>query len=197
MNWYKVFYWLTIADNAKDFFVVGIVITTIVAVIATGMNAVCRMIRSDERTKLTAFGDDEKYKKKVEETQESIEGATLAIKLSARWIRWSYPFCWLFWLLYVLTPSKQDSILIISGGAVGNFLTTDSSSAKIPADLTRYLHLSFQKEIDELDEDQKKELGLDSATLKQKKKLDVTEKLKQMTKEQIIDYLSDSTSQIK
>jgi hypothetical protein len=35
MNWYSIFYWLTVADNAKDFFWVFAVIFTIIAAIST------------------------------------------------------------------------------------------------------------------------------------------------------------------
>jgi hypothetical protein len=35
MNWYSIFYWLTVADNAKDFFRVFAIIFTFIAVLAT------------------------------------------------------------------------------------------------------------------------------------------------------------------
>lgn len=35
MNWYKLFYWLTVADNAKTMFIVFTTIFTLIAVIAT------------------------------------------------------------------------------------------------------------------------------------------------------------------
>lgn len=35
MNWYKLFYWLTVADNAKTMFIVFTALFTLIAVIAT------------------------------------------------------------------------------------------------------------------------------------------------------------------
>lgn len=165
MNWYKIFYWLTVADNAKTFFVVFIVVFTAVTAIST----VSYFIFS---------GADGGQDKSDKDNQ----------RMSRKWIWYSTPFTILFWALYIFTPSKTDSLIIITGGVIGNFLTTDSSSAKIPADLTRYLHLSFQKEISDLDPETKKQLGLSTP------KENFTDKLKDMTKEQIIDYLKTDTT---
>jgi hypothetical protein len=52
---------------------------------------------------------------------------------------WSYPFMILFWGLYIFTPSKKDALLIVAGGQTLNFLTTDSSSKKIPHELSSFL----------------------------------------------------------
>ncbi len=68
----------------------------------------------------------------------------------------------------------------------------DSSAKQLPADITRFLHLSLQKEVSELGEEAKKELGLQSP----KEKL--IEKVKTMTKEELVEYLqSDSTFSVK
>jgi hypothetical protein len=165
MNWYKVFYWLTVADNAKDFFLVFIVIFTGISVVAT----CCYFFYSG-----------------IDGGQSKDDSASQ--KVSRKWIFWAYPFMMIFWALYVFTPSKTDSLVIICGGAVGNFITSDSSSAKIPADLTRYLHMSFEKEIKDLDSDTKAQLGLQ--TPKEK----FTDKLQDMTKDQIIEYLKNDTT---
>lgn len=175
MNWYKLFYWLTVADNAKSFFVVFIIIFTGISLVSTIINFVCRGKEFDSTS-----------------TDDEVKDAKIAAKASRKWIMWSYPFMVIFWALYVFTPSKTDSLIIICGGAVGNFITSDSSSAKIPADLTRYLHMSFEKEIMDLDSDTKQQLGLQ--TPKEK----FTSKLQDMTKEQIIEYLkTDSTVSVK
>lgn len=42
MNYTELFYWLTVADNAKSMFVVGIVLFTLVAVISTAVNFISR-----------------------------------------------------------------------------------------------------------------------------------------------------------
>ena len=44
MNWYKLFYWLTVADNAKTMFVVFTALFTLIAVVAT----IAYFINSDD-----------------------------------------------------------------------------------------------------------------------------------------------------
>ena len=48
MNYTKLFYWLTVADNAKTMFVVGIIIFTIIGVVAT----IAYLTNSGEEQKL-------------------------------------------------------------------------------------------------------------------------------------------------
>jgi len=83
-------------------------------------------------------------------------------------------------------------MLIVAGGAVGNFITTDTSSRAIPADISKFLHLSLNKEIDDLQKevqtDIRKELGIET----QKDKL--IQQVEKLTKEQLIEYLKNDTT---
>jgi len=111
MNWYSIFYWLTVADNAKSFFWFFAVVFTIIAIIST-------------------FGFiDASYNKNNEED-------VLHIR---KWLFWSYPFAMLFWAGIVFTPSKKDSLLIVAGGGTLQYLTTDSSAKQIPHELTSFV----------------------------------------------------------
>lgn len=110
MDYTKVFYWLSVADNAKIMFITFIVIFTIIATIFT----VGYFLSLDED-----------YKEERE--------------IITKWIWWSYPFMILFWSLYVFTPSKKDALLIVAGDSTLNFLTRDSSASKIPSELSSYL----------------------------------------------------------
>lgn len=115
MNYTKLFYWLTVADNAKTMFTVFIVIFTAIAVISTiwflgdrqSSDFSCRDGMGGERAK--------------------------------KWMWYSFPFMILFWSLYVFTPSKKDALLIVAGGQTMNFLTTDSTAKKIPSELTNFV----------------------------------------------------------
>lgn len=111
MNYYKLFYWLTVADNAKTFFITMISIFTLVCVIATA-------------SYLVNAGDD---------------GDDKAQKMSRKWMWWSYPFAILFWALFVFTPDKRDALLIVAGGGTMNFLTTDSTAKEIPHELSTFV----------------------------------------------------------
>lgn len=111
MNWYSVFYWLTVADNAKDFFWFFAIVFTIIAIAST-------IIFID-----ACFSCEEKD----------------FIQHIRKWLFWSYPFAVLFWAGIVFTPSKKDSLLIVAGGGTLQYLTTDSSAKQIPHELTSFV----------------------------------------------------------
>lgn len=109
MNYTSLFYWLTVADNARDMFKVGLILFTAIAIIATATNLIAR--GSDDDVADTA----------------------------RPWIKWSYPFMFLFWSLFIFTPSKKDALLIVAGGQTMNFLTTDKSAKQIPHELSSFI----------------------------------------------------------
>jgi len=109
MNYTKLFYWLTVADNAKMLFVTFIWIFTFISVIATCLYVNAAMEGDKPQT------------------------------MSRKWMWWSYPFMILFWSLYIFTPSKKDALLIVAGGQTLNFLTTDSTSKQIPHELSSFV----------------------------------------------------------
>ncbi len=110
MNWYSIFYWLTVADNARYFFWIFAILFTVIGFFST-MAFIYSSSENDD--------DD--------------------IKHSRKWIFWSYPFAILFWSGVVFTPDKKDSLLIIAGGGTLQYLTTDSSAKQIPHELTSFV----------------------------------------------------------
>jgi len=110
MNYTTLFYWLTVADNARVMFKAGLVMFSIIAFIATVANI---LFRSDSQE----------------------DSAVQARK----WMWWSYPFMFLFWSLFIFTPSKKDALLIVAGGQTMNFLTTDSTAKQIPHELSNFV----------------------------------------------------------
>lgn len=109
MNYTSLFYWLTVADNAKSMFIVGIIIFTAIAAISTLANLIMRGNQDDDAD------------------------------IARKWIKWSYPFMFLFWSLFIFTPSKKDALLIVAGGQTMNFLTTDKSAKQIPHELSSFI----------------------------------------------------------
>ena len=118
MNYTKLFYWLTVADNARSFFVVFIIIFTIISAAATIGYFACSY--TDREGKQTEDDKDNQ-------------------RFARKWMWWAYPFMILFWALYVLTPSKRDALLIVAGGQTLNYLTTDSTAKRIPHELTTFV----------------------------------------------------------
>ena len=174
MNYTKLFYWLTVADNAKTLFVWGITIFTLIAVASTITNIIFR-VGSVSKTKSDGYSN-----KSDDERKEDA-----AVASGARgWMKWSIPLSLLFWSLYILTPSKKDALLIVAGGTTLNFLSTDSSAKQIPHELSSFL----VTEIRNLAEDTKVELNINDNKNK------ILEEAKSLTGEQLIEKLkTDST----
>lgn len=83
-------------------------------------------------------------------------------------------------------------MLIVAGGAVGNFITTDTSSRAIPADITKFLHLSLNKEIDDLQKEVKTDIRKELGVQSEKDKF--IEKVEKLSKEQLIEFLKNDTT---
>lgn len=136
MNWYKIFYWITVADNVKKFFDVfsniaatGFIITGIVliGIVISYGDASSRGITED---------DSKSYKYWISSVRRIfITFSILTVVL---------------WSGYVFTPTKKDALIIVAGGAVGNFITSDSNSRQIPFEVTQLLREKIKTEIEEL-----------------------------------------------
>lgn len=168
-NWYAIFYWLTVADNAKVFFITFICIFTAIAVAAT-LTFICARSPEDLSAKVGGVGERAK-----------------------KWMWWSYPFMILFWGLFIFTPSKLDVLFILAGGSATTFLTSDSSAKKIPADITNFVHRKLQSYTTSLDADTKAELGIPKTPREQ-----LVDKIKKLTKDQsVIDLITNDTTALK
>jgi hypothetical protein len=155
MDYSKLFYWLTVADNARFMFKTGLIIFTAIAVIATIGNI---LMRSD--------GEDD------------------AAVQCRKWMWWSYPFMFLFWSLFIFTPSKKDALLIVAGGQTMNFLTTDSTAKQIPHELSNFVvtelkNMAAEAQVDLNIADQKEKVldevkNMSAKELMEKMKVDTT-----------------------
>lgn len=138
MDYTTVFYWLTVADNARLLFQWGAGIFTVVAVISTIVNFASR-------------GDSD---------HEVADEAR-------NWMKWSYPFMFLWWMLLVFTPSKKDALLIVAGGQTLNFLTTDKTAKQIPHEALNFVKVELKNMASEakvdLDINEQKEKILNEA----------------------------------
>lgn len=158
MNWNSIFYWLTVADNAKSFFVTFMVIFTFISVVAT----------------ILYFANSHTHSANRQTTSDQENQ-----RMARKWMWWSYPFMVLFWGLYVFTPDKKDSLLIIAGGGTMNFLTTDSTAKQIPHELSSFVVTELKNMAKEAQVD----LGI--ATQKDK----ILEEAKKMTFDQLTERM--------
>lgn len=150
MNYTELFYWLTVADNARVMFKVGLIIFSIIAFIATVANI---LFRADN------------------EEDSAIQ--------ARKWMWWSYPFMFLFWSLFIFTPSKKDALLIVAGGQTMNFLTTDSTAKQIPHELSNFVvtelkNMAAEAQVDLNIKDQKQKI------LEQAKEMSAKELMEKM-----------------
>lgn len=158
-NYTKLFYWLTVADNAKVLFIVFIAIFTAVAAFST----------------IAFFGNGGSYQSADDKQSQA---------MARKWMWWSYPFMILFWALYVFTPSKRDALLIVAGGQTLNFLTTDSSTRKIPGEMSGFV----LAELKNMAKEAQVELGI----YNQKDK--ILDEAKKMTGEQVLEKMKVDSS---
>ena len=163
MNYSKLFYWLCVADNAKTMFITLLTIFSIISFISTVFYFI--------------------YSYTVD-AQEQTEEDKKSQKVCRKWIWWSYPFTILFWCLYIFTPSKKDSLLIVAGGQTLNFLTQDSSARQIPHELSSFILIELRN----MAQDAKVELGIN------KSKNEILEKAKKLSTSELLERIkTDST----
>lgn len=177
VNWYKIFYWLSVADAFKV--VIGTI--AIISAIIT-LASVIGYLSSIGSAAEYAGKDSDYGKEEYDSWQTWVKGWKRIMTIII-------PICVISVTLWALAPTKKDAMLIIAGGSVGNFITTDSSSRALPADLTRYLHIRLNKELDDMGQKTKKELGIPMT-----KKETLISNVKELTKEQIVEYLQNDTT---
>ena len=147
MNWYTLFYLFSILDKLSNAFMTGAVLCTIAFVVLT----ITWFVNKDRLTNHNRT-DGEHWLNVI------------------RWpLRTSIVLGILFWLLIIFTPTRKDMIIIIAGGAVGEFVTSDSSAQKLPADITRFLRGEILKATAELSDEAKQSIGIDVEAEKIKK----------------------------
>ncbi|MEZ4103373.1 MAG: hypothetical protein R3B55_02360 [Candidatus Paceibacterota bacterium] len=180
MNWYSIFYWLTVADKVKEFFdkasniftFFAVVSFIIMVILAIGKNIV---IENDE---IEVNQENDNPKVKGWESLKSFTKKLFYISL---------PLSLVTWAGYVLTPSKKDCLLIVAGGSVGNFMTTDKAAKEIPSDVAQFLHLSLREEIQKLGTEGKKEIGILTT-----EKDSLIQKARELSKEELIKYIESN-----
>jgi len=144
MNWYQIFYLFSIVDNLGTFFGWMVAVFTLITLVSW-------IVFIIYKSNANGIFDDEKKEEDAENKRD--------LAIQRKWVMFSTTFFIIFWLLYIITPTKKDMLLIIAGGSVGEFVANDSSAQKLPADITRFLHAEIVKATAEIGEndDNKKE----------------------------------------
>lgn len=163
MNWYQLFYLMTTADRLQQFFDVLSDIATTFAIIG-----IIGLI-------IAIIGYSSSTASDYNEQPSSDTKSWLTFRRTCIWwLTVTVPIAILAWFLYIATPSKKDALLIVAGGAVGSFITSDSSASKLPSDITNFLRAKIIAET--------KELNLEGI-------LPEKDTLKDLSKEQLIELI--------
>lgn len=165
MNWYSLFYWISVADGVKGFFNATSNAFTFFTILLLIIYVISRgFLIAAQNSK------DENDKNIVPSIQVWVNGSKPLLITSLI-------ICLVTWSLYVFIPSKKDCLIIIAGGAVGNFITRDSTTKAIPHDVMVLLSSKIKEEI--------------ANTNLKKEFLDKKDTLQDMTKEQLIKKLKE------
>lgn len=113
-NYQKLFYWMTIADNAKTFFLTIAIVASIIGLISFLVN-------------LSTF--------------DALDHDRAAAR---KWVFFSWPLWILFWGLWIFTPNKKDALFIVAGGGAMNYLSQDSSARQLPHELIEFTKVNIQ-----------------------------------------------------
>ena len=119
MSYKALFYWLTVADNAKIFFWTFAIIFTIVSCIAV----------------LAYLFTSESYQSEDDKKAQA---------MSRKWVWYSMPFTILFWAFVIFTPSRKDALLIVAGGTTLDYLSQDSTARQLPKELINFVSVELR-----------------------------------------------------
>lgn len=141
VNWYSIFYWISVADGVKSFFDQSSNIFTTSAVILSVITIICTIGRAVQVSQNSSCTPDDDKK------DPDIRSWELGRKYATKLLLWSVMLSVASWIGYVFCPSKKDALIIVAGGSVGNFITSDSSAKQIPAEAMVLLRDKIRAEI--------------------------------------------------
>lgn len=73
-----------------------------------------------------------------------------AMSKAKKFLKWSVPLAIVFVPLAILTPDKEDAILIYAGGKAYEYVQSDTSLQKLPYKTTEYMKVLLEREINEI-----------------------------------------------
>jgi hypothetical protein len=133
MSWYSIFYWITVADGVKDFFDTFSNIFCFLSVVIGLIFIVAFIICQDSTND--------------EDVQRS---ANIWLKYSRRLFVFFVILTMITWAGYVFCPNKRDALIIVAGGAVGEFITSDTAAKQIPSEVMTLLRDKIRSEIKDI-----------------------------------------------
>jgi len=173
MNWYKIFYWVATADSIKGFFdtVSNLFLFFVIVSVPAWIFLTIYKVGVQSRSSSILEDNSEEY------CVGELPGAIAMYKLVTRIMIVSCICCFVTWMCYIFVPTKKDALLIIAGGSVGSFITSDSSVRQIPSEITLLIRNKLRDEINDVK----------ASTVNELK-----DTLAEKTKEQLIQMIKNS-----
>lgn len=135
INWYKIFYYISMADGVKHFF-------DVFSGWFTGFSIISGIAMLIMYITINATDN-------YDNTERTLKMKTI-FRPTSYFFYFSFVMCLITWFGYVALPNKKDSMVIIAGGAVGTFITSDSSARQLPSEALLLLRTKMRSEISEL-----------------------------------------------
>ncbi len=129
MNWYLLFYLMSVSEKLSGVFSVSAIMSSL-GVIAFLITWICSMV--------DAYDDEDKEK----------------LKPLLMWAKRLVLMTFTFGVLYALIPKKADYLLIIGGGAVGQYVSNSEEIKGLPDDVVKYLKSELHKAQEENKEEE-------------------------------------------
>jgi hypothetical protein len=167
MNWFEIFYWVMVADGVASLLLTLAIIFTVI----TGLSIIGMFVCAGYLSSAESYGgkDSNAYRS---------------------WVPWNKAWrktfsftiipAIVFGLACVFVPTKREAMIIIAGGAVGQFITSDSSAKHIPSEFTLLIREKMKAEIEEIRSGNI--LGDAADTLKNKSQEELIKIIKEKTK---------------
>lgn len=184
MNWYSLFYWVSVADSVKHFFDWWsdfFTTFTVLSLILYAIMIVCKALQ---------VGSEDLAKGKEEEDS-SYRALDLVGKKSFVIFRLCLILALVTWAFYVLIPTKKDFLIILAGGAVGSYIAGDSSIKALPHEATELLREGIKSEIRHIRADTVISSTVDTASSITKQ---VKDSLMALPKEQLVQFIQEVKS---
>lgn len=190
MDFYKLFYFLTLGDRLSSFIWLVALLLSIVWLIL--FLASVLLDEEEAFEYITNKKGNDRFKEDEQgnlvPTAKSSGGVILykgksSFRLLSGWKKIIMPLTIFLWLLYLGIPSKKDAVLIIGGGYVGNFISQDSSAKQLPSDIVYFIRSNLQKYAEEA---QVEIRGFTNTKT-------LADSLKEMSKEEITNYILNKT----
>lgn len=170
MNWYQIFYLVSLGDGLISFFDTLSNWMTVFAIVSFIFYCVMWGVS------VASYSDEGPVN---DEYSSEAKGFRRLRRFSGVMF-WSFLLLTIIsWLGYVAIPTKKESLLIIAGGGAMQYLTTDSVGKQLPKEAMNFV----VTELKQMSKEAQVELGV----LSQKDK--ILDEAKKMTSEQLMEKM--------